>query len=172
MRSFLITTVFLLLVYAPAMAQQSFPPDFSHVTITMIMDGSHCFCMYQPGSEVTCCPEYSVSLDENGTVIYKGLGGTKVRGEKVHSISRPAVRNLVAEFFRIDFFSLQDRYEIKKLPNGDSETIDHAYASTISIDIDGKKKSIYIFYGTPKELTDLQRKLFEVAQIAQYVGRA
>src|SRR2546430_9074879 len=35
----------------------------------------------------------------------------------------------------------RDRYEIKKLPNGNSETIDHAYASTISIDIDGKRKA-------------------------------
>lgn len=172
MRSFLITAVFLLLVSVPATAQQSSPPDFSHVTITMTMDGTHCFCLYQPGSEVTCCPEYSVSLDENGTVIYNGLRGTRVRGEKVQSIPVSAVRDLVADFFRIDFFSLQDRYEIKKLPNGNSETIDHAYASTISIDIDGKKKSVYIFYGAPQELTDLQRKLFEVAQIAQYVGRA
>jgi hypothetical protein len=154
------------------MAQQSKPPDFSHVTIAMAMDGSHCFCMYQPGSEVTCCPEYSVSLDENGTVIYNGLRGTKVRGEKVNSISVSAVRDLVAEFFRIDFFSLQDRYEIKKLPNGDSETIDHAYASTISIDIDGKKKSVYIFYGAPQDVIDLQRKLFDALQISQYVGRS
>ena len=66
----------------------------------------------------------------------------------------------------------RDRYEIKKLPNGNSETIDHAYASTISIDIDGKKKSVYIFYGAPQELIDLQRKLYEVTQIAQYTGRA
>ena len=35
----------------------------------------------------------------------------------------------------------RDRYEIKKLPNGNSETIDHAYASTISLDIDGKRKA-------------------------------
>ena len=172
MRLFLITAVFLLIVSVPTMAQQSKPPNFSHVIITMTMDGSHCFCMYQPVSEVTCCPEYSVSLDENGTVVFNGLRGTKVRGEKVNSISVSAVRDLVTEFFRIDFFSLQDRYEIKKLPNGHSETIDHAYASTISIDIDGKKKSVYIFYGAPQELIDLQRKLFEVAQIVQLVGRA
>ena len=171
MRSFLIAAVFLL-VSVPAMAQQSSPPDFSHVTITMTMDGTHCFCMNQPGSEVSCCPEYSVSVNENGTVIYNGLRGAKVRGEKVHSISVSAVRDLVADFFRIDFFTLQDRYEIKKLPNGNSETIDHAYASTISIDIDGKKKSVYIFYGAPDELIDLQRKLYDVTQIAQYIGRA
>jgi uncharacterized protein DUF6438 len=172
MRFFVLAALFLFLNSDAAMAQQSSPPDFSHVTITMTMDRTHCFCVDQPGIEVGCCPEYSVSLNENGTVIYNGLRGAKVRGEKVHSISVSAVRELVADFFRIDFFSLQDRYEIKKLPNGNSETIDHAYALTISIDIDGKKKSVYIFYGAPQQLTDLQRKLFETLQIAQYVGRA
>jgi hypothetical protein len=172
MRFFVLASLCLLLVSGAAMAQQSRAPDFSHVTITMTMDGTHCFCMSQTGSEVSCCPEYSVSLDENGTVIYNGIRGAKVLGEKVHSISVAAVCGLVADFFQINFFSLQDRYETKTLPNGNSETIDHAYASTISFDIDGKKKSVYIFYGAPQELTDLQRKLFEVTRIAQYVGRA
>jgi len=44
----------------------------------------------------------------------------------------------------------RDRYEIKKLPNGNSETIDHAYASTISIDIDGKRK---VFISSTARLT-------------------
>jgi hypothetical protein len=83
-----------------------------------------------------------------------------------------AVRDLVAGFFRVNFFSLQDRYTSKKLPDGNSQTVDHANATTISIDIDGKKKSVYIFYGAPDELIDLQRRLYEVTQIAQYVGRA
>jgi hypothetical protein len=83
-----------------------------------------------------------------------------------------AVRDLVADFFRINFFSLQDRYRSKTLPDGNPQTVDHANATTISIDVDGKKKSVYIFYGAPDELIDLQRKLYDITQIAQYVGRA
>jgi hypothetical protein len=52
------------------------------------------------------------------------------------------------------------------------QTIDHANATTISIDIDGKKKSVYIFYGAPDKLIELQRKLYDVTQIGQYIGRA
>ena len=175
MRLLLLLAIFLLLASIPAMAQQSAAPVFSHVTITLTMDGARCFCALEPGSEVTCCPNYSVSVDEKGTVIYDGRYGAKVRGQKVHSVSASAVRDLVAEFYRIDFFSREDRYVIKKPPYGNSVTVvsvDHGYASTISIDIDGKKKSIYIFYGAPQELTDLQGKLFDALQVAQYLGRA
>jgi hypothetical protein len=133
------------------------------------MDGSHCPCVFAP-SEMSCCPEYSVSVDENGTVVYNGSRRAKVRGERVRSIPVSTVRDLVAEFLRIDFFSLQDRYVIKKLPNGDLETIDHAYAATISIDIDGKRKSVYVFYGAPESVTQLRQRLFDALQIAPYVG--
>ncbi len=61
---------------------------------------------------------------------------------------------------------------LSNLKNGDRVTTDHTNATTISIDLDGKKKSVYIFYGAPQELTDLQRKLFDALQVAQYLGRA
>ncbi len=147
----------------PVAGQKANAPEFARVSITMKAEGGPCDCVF---------PAYSVSVDENGTVAYTGLKGVNVRGEKIHSISIAAVRDLVSDFSRIDFFSLQDSYNSKKLPNGNSETIDHANATTISIDIDGKKKSVYIFYGAPQELIDLQRKLYDVTQIGQYVGRA
>ncbi|MFY9621396.1 MAG: DUF6438 domain-containing protein [Pyrinomonadaceae bacterium] len=119
----------------------------------------------------SCCPEYSASVNENGTVIYNGLRGTKVQGEKVHSVPVSVVRELVSEFFRIDFFSLQDRYESKKHPNGTIERISHASGSTMTIDIDGKKKSVYSFYGAPDELAALQNRLLEALEISQYVEK-
>jgi hypothetical protein len=164
--------VLLLFLLTPVAAQQSSAPDYTHVTITMKAEGGPCGCVPANQDDLSCCPAYSVAVDENGTVIYNGLGGVKTRGERVHSIPVGAVRDLVADFFRINFFSLQDRYRSKTLPDGNSQTVDHANATTISIDIDGKKKSVYIFYGAPDELIDLQRKLYDITQIAQYVGRA
>ena len=149
---------------APVAGQQVNVPEFTRVSITMKAEGGPSDCL-------NCFPAYSVSIDENGTVIYNGLSGVKVRGENIHSIPISAVRDLVSDFLRMDFFSLQNSYTSKKLPNGNYETIDHANATTISIDIDGKKKSVYIFYGAPQELIDLQRKLYEVTEIAQYIER-
>jgi hypothetical protein len=161
----------LFLFVVPISGQESNLPDYEHLTITMKTEGGPCGTVCPLNDYVSCCPAYSVSLDENGTVIYNGVSGVKMRGERVHSISIVAVRDLVANFLRINFYSLQDRYTEKKLPNGQTQIIDHANATTISIDIDGKKKSIYIFYGQPEELLDLQRKLYDVTQIAQYTGR-
>ena len=153
--------VSLVLFAIPVAGQKANAPEFVHVSITMKAEGGPCDCIF---------PAYSVSVDENGTVTYNGLKGVKVLGGKVHSISIATVRDLVSDFLRIDFFSLQDSYRVKKFPNGTSATIDHTNATTISIDIDGKKKSVYIFYGAPDELIDLQRKLYDVTQIAQYIG--
>ena len=164
---YIIETSLLLLVCMPGIvaAQEPKIPDFSHVTITIKAEGGPCGC-------IECCPAYTVTIDENGTVVYNGLSGVKERGERIHSISIGAVRDLVAEFVRIDFYSLQDRYTEKKLPDGTTQIIDHSNAITISIDIDGKRKSVYIFFGAPDELMDLQRKLYDVSQIAKYTGRA
>ena len=128
--------------------------------------------MCMQGIDLSCCPAYIVSVDENGTVKYVGIGGVKTRGEKTHAISSSAVRDLVANFLRINFFSLQDEYRFKKSPDGTMSSIDHSNATTISIDLDGKRKSIYIFFGAPDELIDLQHKLFDALEIAEYVGRA
>lgn len=170
----LLSTAFVLLLFllTPVPAQQSSALDYTHITITLKAEGGPCGCVYANDEDFSCCPAYSVAVDENGTVVYNGIGGVKARGERVHSIPVGAVRELVAGFFRINFFSLQDRYTSKKLPNGKSQTVDHANATTISIDINGKKKSVYIFYGAPDDLMDLQRKLYDVTQIAQYVGSA
>jgi len=157
---------FICVAFVPVSAQAAAELDYSRVIITLTMDARHCLCLPKP----SCCPEYSASVNENGTVIYNGLRGTKVQGEKVHSVPVSVVRDLVSEFFRINFFSLQDRYESKKHPNGTTETISHASAATMTIDIDGKRKSIYIFYGAPDDLTALQNKLLEALQISQYVG--
>jgi hypothetical protein len=124
LRSVLVLLLFLL---APVAAQQSNAPDYTHVTITLKAEGGPCGCVYADDNDLSCYPAYSVAVDENGTVVYNGIGGVKARGERVHAIPVMAVRDLGAGFFRIKFFSLQDRYTSKKLPNGTSETVTHGY---------------------------------------------
>ena len=143
--------------------------QFNHVTITLKTEGGPTMCR---GDVRYCLPAYRVSLDENGTVKYFGIGGVKIEGKKTHSISPATVRDLVAEFIRIKFFSLENEYRYKRLPDGTWTGTDHSNATTISIDLDGKQKSVYIFYGAPDELMALKRRLFDALQIVDYVGRA
>jgi len=158
----------LLSMFVPAAGQsQSKAPQFNHVTITMKTEGGPNMCM---AGVRYCLPTYFALVDEKGNVKYVGIGGVRIEGEKTHSVSSDTVRELVAEFIRIKFFSLDDEYRVKRLPDGTSVTIDHTNATTISIDLDGKQKSIYIFFGEPDELKQLQHKLFDALQISQYVG--
>lgn len=81
------------------------------------------------------------------------------------------VRKLIAEFERAEFFSLRNRYEHVQV--GDLiQTIDHAVATTISISIAGKTKSVYDFYGTPDVVTLLKRRIDEVSDSRRYTGRS
>ena len=163
-------SVLLLLSVVSVRGQKTQVPQFKHISITMQADGSSCFC--KEGVDLSCCPAYIASVDENGIVKYAGLGGTvKIKGERNHAISPFRVRDLVAEFLRINFFSLEDEYRFKRLADGSLVSVDHSTGTTISVDLDGKHKSIFIFYGEPQELTDLRRKLFDALQIAQYVRR-
>jgi len=165
-----VASAVLLLCLAPAALAQPKPPQFQHVKIIIKTDGGPCLCM--AGIDASCCPAYFASVNEDGSVKYIGIDGVKVRGEKTHSISPSVVRDLVANFLQINFFSLQDEYRFKKLPDGTTVSIDHSNATTISIDLDGKQKSVYIFFGAPDELLDLRRNLYEALQIAEYIGRA
>jgi hypothetical protein len=154
-----------------AIAQEPKLVDYSHVKITLTSEGGPSGCViFEGGRPVDCIPKYSVTIDENGTVIFHRISSVKPRDERVHSIPISTVRALVSEFQRIDFFSLDDRYEVKKLPNGHFQTIDHGHSWTVSIDIDGKSKSIYIFFGEPDDLAVLVKKIVDTTQISQSVG--
>jgi Domain of unknown function (DUF6438) len=86
--------------------------QFQHVKITIKTDGGPCLCT--AGIDASCCPEYGASVNEDGMVKYVGIVGVKIRGEKTHFISAAAVQELVSDFLRINFFSLQDEYRLKK----------------------------------------------------------
>jgi hypothetical protein len=77
--------VLLLFLLTSVAAQQSSAPDYTHVSITMKAEGGPCGCVYANDNDLSCCPAYSVAVDENGTVVYNGIGGVKARGERVHA---------------------------------------------------------------------------------------
>src|ERR1044072_5001999 len=54
------------------------------------------------------CPIYSVTIHGDGTVIYKGKQYVKVEGTRRYKIPKEEVKKLVAEFYRIDYFSLKE----------------------------------------------------------------
>jgi len=90
--------------------------------------------------------------------------GVKTRGKKAHSISAKQVEELVAEFDKVKFFSLNNEYN--------DHRIDHTNAITISLTVGERTKTIYVSHGEPEALDILLRKVVEVSGVKQYLGRS
>lgn len=146
-----------------AQSQELRDSDLKDVVITMKQE-NHCGCD-------GCCSEYSVSISGDGIVAYEGVDAVKVRGKQIYSISIDQVKELVSEFYKVDFFSLKDRYTSKDNGDGTISMIDHSAPVTISITIKGKTKSVYNFYGAPEKLEELEKKIYEISGVDVYVKR-
>jgi hypothetical protein len=107
------------------------------------------------------CPDYSLTIFGNGTVIYEGRNFVETTGQKVTTISREDVRMLVNEFYEIDYFSLKDEYtdQVTDLPT-----------TTTSIRIDGRFKQVVDYYGAPEHLRNLEDTIDDVTKSYVWIG--
>ena len=99
------------------------------------------------------CPVYSLTIYGNGTVVYEGEMYVNVTGKQTSEISQEKIQEIVDEFYRIDYLSLDDVYD---------EPISDIPHTITSIRINGKYKSIYNRAGAPKELKELENKIDEI----------
>ena len=132
----------------PKTKQTSEPTDVKDVVITMERDSY-------------ISPSYSLIIYGNGTVIYEGEINVHVTGKQVSQISQEKVKELVDEFYRIDYFSLNDSYTIPVMD---------LTRTTTSITINGKTKSVYN-YGNeaPRKLVELENKIDEITNSSKWV---
>ncbi|AIC14189.1 DUF6438 domain-containing protein [Nitrososphaera viennensis] len=106
------------------------------------------------------CPDYTVTVFGNGTVVYEGRNFVYAKGEQRAQIAQSDVKELVDEFYRVGFFSMKDRYEaqVTDLPS-----------QTTSITAGDATKSVYRYGPEPQRLVMLEDKIDEVAKTAQWV---
>jgi hypothetical protein len=125
------------------------PHDYANALITL--QRTACFGR---------CPDYSLQIDGKGKVMYQGNQFVAVKGAQTSQIEAQTVQALVDEFFKIDYFALQDTF---------TEPITDLPSTITSISIDGKKKEVYDYAGAPESLKTLEAKIDEVANSAQWV---
>jgi hypothetical protein len=123
--------------------------DTSNVLITM--ERTPCF---------GTCPSYSLTIYGNGTVRYEGFMFVAVTGVRTDQIAEEKIQELVQEFYRIGYFSLQDRYED---PSTDLPS------TTTSIVVAGMKKSVYRYGFGPEKLIQLENKIDEIAETERWI---
>lgn len=139
----------------------------TNILITMKRDGSLSGCVEAKATDFLCPSSYSITIAADGTVIYEGVSSVKVRGRRTFTISSEKVKEFAADFERIKFFDLREKYVAEYLPNGVTRSVDHAVKTYLTVRIGDRTKTVYNFYGAPKELNDLQEKLDQITKHLQ-----
>ncbi|HEX2488543.1 MAG TPA: DUF6438 domain-containing protein [Blastocatellia bacterium] len=115
------------------------------------------------------CPVYKLTITADGSVVFEGRRFVKQEGVTISSVSPERLKQLMAEFDRVNFFSLEDDYSEIRL----SCPTDQPSAVT-SIRIKGKSKTVNHYLGclepkVPKGLTELENKIDEIVNTAQWL---
>ena len=142
-------------VISAGCGQPPTPDNMSDVVVTL--ERGPCF---------GACPVYRLTVYGDGRVSYEGIRFVRIEGTRTATISEDNVRQLIAEFYAIDYFSLHDEYT-----HADATDMPSA---TTSITIGGKTKTIIHYHGdfsTPDELTALEDKIDEIVSTRQWVGQ-
>ena len=110
------------------------------------------------------CPIYKLTVYGNGKVVYEGKRFVKVTGTRTTTISQTAVRKLIADFQKLNYFKLQDSYT-----GGHTDAPSAITSLTI-----GKKQKIVNHYlaspNAPTQLTELENKIDAVVNSKQWIG--
>ena len=122
------------------------------------------------------CPDYKLTISADGTVTFEGHQFVRVKGKAKKMISAEQLRQLIAEFEKAKYFSLNDKYETER--DGCPEVwTDNPWVVT-SIRINGKSKSISHYHGCrenrgnalyPKGLTELESKIDQIVGTKQWI---
>lgn len=126
------------------------------------------------------CPSYTLSIFSDGSVIFYGAprhGFTRVTGAVKSWISQEQIRQLLAEFDGIGYFSLNDRY--KSVGDGCPAVATDSPSAITSLQINGRKKTIEHYHGCktegrngavfPQQLTKLETRIDEIVGSQQWV---
>ncbi len=102
--------------------------------------------MLERGSDVfRSRPAYRLSIFADGTVVFDGKERTKTTGPHQTKISKEQLSRLLAEFERINFSSLRERYSEPEDGCGIVGT-DQSFA-VITLSLHKKRKSVEHYYG-------------------------
>ncbi|GBE90828.1 DUF6174 domain-containing protein [Nostoc cycadae] len=110
------------------------------------------------------CPIYTITIFPDGRVVYEGERFVKVVGKRTAKISPQAVRRLVAEFDKVNYFSLPSNYQ------GGPTDLPSAITS---LTLGRQQKTVNHYLGSPnapQALTALENKIDAVVNSQRWIG--
>jgi hypothetical protein len=134
---------------------QAVPADFA-----ITLERTQCF---------GTCPAYSVRIDAAGNVTYEGTHFVRVEGLQTDRVPVSAAAALLATVQRIGFFDLADQYREITNPDGTVTTMTDQRTTFVTVTSGGRSKRIEDYFGTPRELRDLERQIDDVARTVRWI---
>ncbi|MEM7119399.1 MAG: DUF6438 domain-containing protein, partial [Chloroflexota bacterium] len=113
------------------------------------------------------CPIYTVSIDENGRILYNGLDFVTATGEQTAQIDPQQVQDLVDFMVNGRYFELEDAYT--------NRLVTDLPSAITSLTIDGKTKRIDRYFGddtAPLILQQIENRIDQVANTSQWTGQS
>jgi hypothetical protein len=124
------------------------------------------------------CPIYKLTINGDGLVVFEGKDFVKQKGRAEARISRDQVKELTEAFYKIYYFSLQDRYATRKdgcpavwtdnptvvtsfKSNGKSKAISHYLGCR---EVSGDRTGAY-----PATLSTLEDKIDKIAGTDRWI---
>ena len=96
------------------------------------------------------CPVYSIKMDGKGNVTYDGKQFVKLEGKHEMNFPPEYVNEVFQAFADGNFWDYEDEY---------TDNISDLPTTNISFTHDGKTKKIRDYYGAPKSLKELEKKV-------------
>lgn len=139
----------------PTSQSRTVPPQRSTQPVMLTLERTPCFGF---------CPIYKLTVYGNGKVVYEGHRFVKVTGTRTTTISPKAVKQLVSEFQRIQYFKLQDSYAggHTDAPSAITSLVLGKQQKTVSHDLSSPH--------APAKLTELENKIDAVVNSKQWIG--
>ena len=139
----LIVGIAFVVLFSLIFAQRSTSANFENIVITM--DRTSCFGF---------CPDYSLTIYGNGTVLYDGHALVATKGKKTASIPKEDVQGLVRKSIEIDYFHFRNSYNasVSDLPT-----------TTTSVTIGNNSKKVINYYGPPENLKQFENMIDAVS---------
>ena len=133
---------------------------------------NHCGMVAGDRRSLSQCPEYSIAMWGDGTVVYLGRAGVRTLGRRQHRADQNAVRELSRAIADSGFFEMADDYRSVTSGLGQVVTIDHAAEKWVTIRADGRQKTVHDFHGAPQALERLEAVIERAANSQRYTGRS
>jgi hypothetical protein len=115
------------------------------------------------------CPVYTVAIDAEGRVTYKGEKFVRVRGHQSGKVPVSSVAELLETAETIGFFELDDEYRYITNPDGSRTIVTDLPTTVVQVTRNGRTKRVEDYVGAPDALKRFEAQIDKVARTERWI---